>query len=227
MFNNKFLPFLMADGAGSGDSPDVGDPDKGSTSTENNNNSGEGQGATGNNNTGQEPSDLKFTQDDLNKIGASEHRKGVASAFKSLGFESEEEAKAFVEKYRQVEENNKDELTKSNEALEKANSKLAEVQAQLLLAEHRAKALEAGAPIDKVDDVVILAKAGVSEEIDFENSLGCVKTKYPALFNQSSSQGTGNSVGGNNGGAGAFERLGEKLAEQQFGNSPKSTYFNR
>ena len=54
-----------------------------------------------------------FTQDQVNSMIAAEKRKNTSSFFKSLGFESEDAAKAFVDKYKGQEEKNKTDLVKA------------------------------------------------------------------------------------------------------------------
>ena len=54
--------------------------------------------------------DKTFTQEQVNSMIAAEKRKNLSSVYKGLGFDSEEAAKAFVDKYKGEEEKNKTDL---------------------------------------------------------------------------------------------------------------------
>ena len=93
---------------------------------------GEGGGGNAGGSGGEPPK--TFTQEELIRIAATEKRQGAASVLKALGFDKEEDAKAFVEKYKEVEKNNMTELEKANKDLEiEKNAKTAaEKKADLL-----------------------------------------------------------------------------------------------
>ena len=197
---------------------------------QNDNNGANGDnGSSGNDGAGTE--DKTFTQEQVNSMIAAEKRKNVASFFKGLGFESEEAAKEFVDKYKAEEEKNKSELEK-----EQARSAQleAEKQAEVLKAqnlEYKYEALSVGCPAEAVDDVVVLAKAKVSDDKDFATALKEVKEQYPAMFGQTDNSGGGTGGGGTSPRGklktGDLSGIGKRLAEQRKNNNAtkENEYF--
>lgn len=159
-----------------------------------------------------------FTQEDLNRVGAREKRQGVASVLKSLGFEDEESAKAFVEKYRKEENDKKDELTIANESLQTEKKAKEEAEKRVNVLEKKLKALSMGVPESHIEDVVTLATSKVTEDKSFDEAMEDLKKLYPSMFSaeDSVSKGTGGGgtpprkplQGGSNG-------IGKRLAEQK------------
>ena len=157
----------------------------------------------------------KFTQEQVNAITAAEKRKNIAGVYKGLGFESEEDAKAFIEKYREQEENNKSELEKANSTIAKLEAEKRAEMANATDLEYRFKAMEEGCDPKSAKDIVVLAKAKMTDDKDFESALKEVKDQYPSMFN---------TVGGGTGGGGTTPRkktetdlsgIGKRLAEQR------------
>lgn len=177
-----------------------------------------------------EQSQKTFTQEDLNRIAAQEKRQGMSSMLKALGFENESAAKEFVEKYRQQEEDKKDDLTKAQEKLntETANRELAEKKVDLL--EKRFKVVAQGVPADKAEDIVILANSKVTESKDFDAALEELKKTYPSIFSENS-QSSGTGTSGNPPRSGKPESnsgLGKRLAEKRkSANTQKNPYFSK
>lgn len=173
------------------------------------------------------PAEQTFTQSQVNSMIANEKRNIQSKAYKSLGFDTEEDAKAFIEKYREQEANNMSELEKAQQrvATLEAEKKAEQLKAQTL--ENRFKAIKEGCPAESADDVVVLAMAKVSDTKDFETAIKEIKEQYPAMFRHNDgSNGTG--------GGGTSVRtnpkpsdttgLGKSLAElkaKQAGISPK------
>jgi len=159
--------------------------------------SGEGsaEGAEGNpSEEGSSGSQEKtFTQEQVNSMIAAEKRKNLNSAYKGLGFESEKDAKDFVERYKAQEEKNKTDLEKEQE---KARQLEAEKNAEAAKAkdlEYKFYAMVEGCDTNSAEDVVVLAKAKMSEDKDFSAALKEVKEQYPSMFGQTvGSGGTGN-----------------------------------
>ena len=147
-------------------------------------------------------------------------RKNLSSVYKGLGFDSEEAAKAFVDKYKGEEEKNKTDLVK---AQERASQLEAEKRAETAKAQdlqYRFDAMTEGCDAKSAADVVVLAKAKMSDDKDFAAALKEVKEQYPAMFGQ-----TDNGNGGGTGGGGTSPRqklksgdlsgIGKRLAEQR------------
>lgn len=171
-----------------------------------------------------------FTQEQVNSMIAAEKRKNLSSVYKGLGFDSEEAAKEFVERYKQEEEKNKSELVKEQEKNKQLEAeKVAEAtRAQDL--QYRFDAISEGCDAKSAEDVVVLAKAKMSDDKDFATALKEVKEQYPAMFGQTDN-------GGGTGGGGTSPRqklkagdisgMGKRLAVQRRENSTakNSEYF--
>lgn len=196
----KNLMKLDADGSGGGTGSEGGED--GSSGAE---------GSGGNN-------DKTFTQEQVNSMIAAEKRKNLSSVYKGLGFESEDAAKAFVEKYKGEEEKNKSDLVKAQEAQKKAEAEKAAEAAKAQDLQYRFDAMAEGCDAKSASDVVVLAKAKMSDDKDFAAALKEVKEQYPAMFG---SEGTSGGTGG--GGTsprgklktGDLSGMGKRLAEQR------------
>lgn len=172
-----------------------------------------------------------FTQAELNRIAAQEKRQGMASVLKSLGFEKEEDAKAFVEQYRKAEEEKKDELQKAQELIEAEKRAKAEAEKRADLLDKKFKVISAGVSADKADDIVTLACAKLTDGVDFDTALEQLKTIYPVFFEASvTSKGTGS--GGTppraSGKSATDNGIGKRLAEQRKTTQAQNSksYFN-
>lgn len=174
---------------------------------------------------GDEP---KFTQEQVNGIVASEKKKNLAAAYKDLGFDNAEDAKAFIEKYKKKEEDEKDDLQKAQEEADKAKKDKTESDNQIAELQNKLDAISFGCDPKNVDDVVTLAKTRVNESTDFKAALEEVKKQFPAMFETSSNNG-GTGHGGTpprNHGGGDNKGIGERLAENVKKNTPsKNEYF--
>lgn len=171
-----------------------------------------------------------FTQEDLNRIAAQEKRQGQSSILKALGFESEEDAKKYLDAKRKEDDEKKDDLQKAQEAEQAAQAakKAAEAQAELL--EKKYKVIAMGVPANNVDDIVVLANAKVTDKHSFEDALESIKKSYPALFTEGSNSGGGTGGSGNppRGGKKETESMGKRLAEKRKSSVVKDdTYFTR
>ena len=164
--------------------------------------------------------DKTFTQDQVNSMIAAEKRKNAASFFKGLGFDSEDAAKAFVEKYKGEEEKNKTDLVK---AQEKATQLEAEKNAEMAKAQdlqYKFDAMAEGCDAKSAADVVVLAKAKMSDDKDFAAALKEVKEQYPAMFGQTDNGNSGGTGGGGTSPrskmkSGDLSGIGKRLAEQR------------
>lgn len=189
----------------------------------------EADGEIGESTTEETPEVKTFTQEQVNSMIATEKRNNKTSVYKGLGFENEEEAKDFITKYRQQEENNKTELEKIQQqvATLEAEKKAESLKAQSL--EYRFTAIKEGCQPDSANDVVLLAKAKMTDDKDFETALKEIKDQYPVMFKQSeSSAGTG---GGGTAArtpikGGDISGIGKRLAEQKNKqNATQNEYF--
>lgn len=175
--------------------------------------------------------DKTFTQEQVNSMIAAEKRKNLSSAYKGLGFDSEEAAKAFVEKYKGEEEKNKSDLVK---AQERAAQLEAEKNAEATKAQdlqYKFDAIAEGCDAKAAEDVVILAKAKMSDDKDFATALKEIKTQYPAMFGQTDNSGGGTGGGGTSPRkrmqSGDVSGIGKRLAEarKQNNTAKENDYF--
>lgn len=164
--------------------------------------------------------DKTFTQEQVNSMIAAEKRKNLSSVYKGLGFDSEEAAKAFVDKYKGEEEKNKTDLVKAQERASQLEAEKSAEAAKAQDLQYRFDAMAEGCDAKSAEDVVVLAKAKMSDDKDFAAALKEVKEQYPAMFGQ-----TDNGNGGGTGGGGTSPRqklksgdlsgIGKRLAEQR------------
>ena len=200
MLFNKWdrMKFMDADGSGGGGNDPAG-------------------GTDGNEGSGGE--DKTFTQEQVNSMIAAEKRKNLSSVYKNLGFESEEDAKAFIGKYKDQEEKNKSDLEKEQQKSKQlaAEKKAADQKAQDL--QYKFDAMAEGCDAKAAEDVVVLAKAKMSDDKDFAAALKEVKEQYPAMFGQTDGNGGGTGGGGTPPRrqlkAGELSGMGKRLAEQR------------
>lgn len=189
-----------------------------------------GDGGSGGNEPPKNEPSKTFTQEDLNRIAAQEKRQGQNSILKSLGFESEEDAKTYLEAKRKEDEDKKDDLKKAQEAEQAAQAAKKAAEAQAALIEKKYKVVAMGVPADNVDDIVVLANAKVTDKKSFEDALEDIKKSYPALFttNNPNNNGTGNSSNPPRGGKTENESMGKRLAAKRKSSAIKDdTYFTR
>ena len=192
---------------------------------------GEGgnEGSSGGEGGGETPK--TFTQEQVNSMIASEKRKNFSAVYKGLGFESEEAAKQFIEKYKNEEEKNKSDLVKAQEAQKKAEAEKAAEVAKAQDLQYRFDAIAEGCDAKAAADVVVLAKGRMSDSKDFATALSEVKEQYPAMFGQSDNNGGGTGGGGTSPrkrmNSGDVSGMGKRLAEQrkQNNSTKNSEYF--
>ena len=150
---------------------------------------------------------------------AAEKRKNLSSVYKSLGFDSEDAAKEFVGKYKQEEEKNKTDLVKAQEAQKKAEAEKAAETARAQDLQYKFDAMAEGCDAKAAEDVVVLAKAKMSDDKDFATALKEVKEQYPAMFGQTDNGGGGTGGGGTSPRSklktGDLSGMGKRLAEQR------------
>lgn len=192
-------------------------------------------GSEGNEPSGTDPSDggqeKTFTQDQVNSMIAAEKRKNLSSVYKGLGFESEEAAKEFVEKYKDQEEQAKSDLVKEQEKSKQLAAEKAAEQAKAQDLQYRFDAMAEGCDAKAAADVVVLAKAKMSDDKDFAAALKEVKEQYPAMFGQTDNAGGGTGGGGTSPRGklkvGDLSGMGKRLAEQRKENNAtkENDYF--
>ncbi|MGN7243293.1 hypothetical protein ACTHQC_07425 [Bacillus paralicheniformis] len=186
MYETRFLPLNLQFFA-----DDAGDNDNNGGSEEGG--QGDGQQTPGEQNgdaanTG-DSGEKTLPQSKVNSLVADERRNTQASILKQLGdFESLDDAKAALQKLKDIEDSQKTEAQKQAERLQEY-----ETQSQKLANENESlkaqmAAITAGVQSDAVQDVVTLAKPLVSDEMDMNAAIAKVLEKYPHFKGGSSEE---------------------------------------
>lgn len=213
---NKFsslplnLQFFAAGGADEGSEPEGSAGDEGSKGNETGNQNQD-------NNAGSNTGTKTFTQEEVNKIGATEKNQGKNSIMKLFGVANEEEAKTEAEAYKKWKESQLTEEQKRAE-VEKALKKSAnESEKRAKAAENKLAALQAGVNNDSLDDALAIALLKVTDDKPLDSILAEMKkeARYSGFFGASpSSGGTGSSTDHSRGGSGT-ENIGARLAKNK------------
>ncbi|MGG5461498.1 hypothetical protein [Clostridium sp. B9] len=154
------MKLAQDDGAGNGGAGSEANPTEGD---------GEGEGAEEN-----PPEEKTFTQEEVNRM----IKDRVARENK--GQLSKEELKA----YQDWKESQKTEEEKKNEALTNAEKAKQDAEERANTLEAKVTCLSKGVLADSVDDVVILAKAMVSDDVTMDQAVDKVLEKYPSFKGQ-------------------------------------------
>lgn len=148
---------------------------------------GDGTGGEGNTDGGEGNTDggegkgeeaKTFTQEELDKIV----KERVARAKK------DQPSKEELEAFKQWQESQKTEEEKKNEALTNAETARVAAEERALLAETKVTCLSKGVVATSVDDVVILAKAMVNDDLTMEQAIDKVLEKYPSFKGEKEQQ---------------------------------------
>lgn len=151
-------PFFNADdGTGSGGTGSESNPTEGG---------GEGEGTEGN-----QQEEKTFTQADVDRLIKERLDK------EKKGQPSKEELEAF----NNWKESQKTEAQKQSEALTNAEKAKQDAEERANTLEVKVTCLSKGVLADSVDDVVILAKAMVSDDVTMEQAVDKVLEKYPSF----------------------------------------------
>ena len=119
-----------------------------------------------------------FTQEELDKIV----KERVARAKK------DQPPKEELEAFKQWRESQKTEEEKKNEALTNAEEARVAAEERALLAETKVTCLSKGVVATSIDDVVILAKAMVNDDLTMEQAIDKVLEKYPSFKGEKEQQ---------------------------------------
>lgn len=135
-----------------------------------------------------------YTQDDVNKM----IKDRLARERKS------QPSKEDLEAFNNWKESQKTDEEKRSEALKNAETKVKEAEGRALLAETKVTCLSKGVNPKAIDDVVILAKSMVSDDVTIEQAIDKVIEKYPSFKEgqqQEEPQQKGFKIGSNGGNA--------------------------
>lgn len=166
-----------------------------------------------------------FTQAEVSRMMANEKRQGRTAIMRELGLDVEDKdavknAKALLDSLKTREEKDAEALKTAQDALSGANEKA-------MLAERKLSVYISGCNKEYVDEVMALASAKVTDEVDFETALQQVKEKCSAFFTVPD-EGTGRPVNPKRGPAkkepGNYGKmLAERAKPKHIENNP---YFN-
>lgn len=120
-----------------------------------------------------------FSQEDVNNIVAREVKKAQEKLFRELGIEDFNSAKEGLQKFREWQESQKTEAEKQAERLKELETNYQNVSSENETLKAQLSALKAGVNPDSVQDVVILAKAMVNDDVDMDQAIQKVLEKYP------------------------------------------------
>lgn len=121
-----------------------------------------GDDNTQNNDTNQQTSTQQNNNVDVEKVKGD----AIAEYLKSLGVENSDSLQAIVKKAKEDEEANKTDLQKKDDALTATTKELVTEREARAIAEAKLSAIQLGAKLELVDDLVIVAKAKVTKEKD-------------------------------------------------------------
>jgi hypothetical protein len=119
-----------------------------------------------------------FTQEELDKIV----KERVARVKK------DQPPKEELEAFKQWQESQKTEEEKKNEALTNAEKARVAAEERALLAETKVTCLSKGVASTSVDDVVILAKSMLNDDLTMEQAIDKVLEKYPSFKGEQQKQ---------------------------------------
>ena len=124
-----------------------------------------------------------FTQEEVNAFVAKEKRLAQERLLKEAGFEDFENAKEGVAKFKEWQESQKTEAQRQAEELENARKQLEQFNSEKFKLEAQLEALKAGANQDSLEDVILLAKAKVSDDVSIAEAIKQTLEKYPQFGN--------------------------------------------
>ena len=221
------MPFAFVMGAGAADGSGA-NSNTGSTNAEPTNNQGSNNGDQSQN-TGNQQQEKTFTQTEVNAMMAKEKDQGRKAILKELGVEDVKDAKGALENYKKYLESQKTDLQKAQDAAAEAEKGKKTLEDELNSTNQKLAALMAGCPSEKVDDVVVLARARMNDKTSFEQAIELVKQGYPEMFTQQAQQnrGTGSNANPQNKGTGSSNvSYGQRLANKYKSSDTKNPYYN-
>ena len=174
----------------------------------------------------------KFTQEEVTRLMTREKKEGRKAAIKSLGFESEEEAKKGAALLKALLDSQRNEDEKEKEKNKILQNDKSDAEKRANIAESKLSCLLAGVNKDSIDDVLSIALNKVSDDKDLDSVLKDMKKekRYSSFFETTGDDGkdgTGSDPG-HSGGKGGNDKgsYGKNLASRSKNNSEKkSNYF--
>lgn len=168
----------------------------------------------------------EFSTTELQAMMTKEKNEGRAAILRELGITDVKDAKKSLEDYKKYLDSQKTELQKAQDDNKVLNDRASKAEQKSDLLEKKFFALELGAKMDCVDDVIALAFTKTTDEKDFKTVVGELKTKYPTFFGESGNGGTGTGTQSkNNTNNTNTSNWGSRLATSTHPTTQKSSYF--
>ena len=123
--------------------------------------------------------DNAFTQEDVNNIVARESKKATEKLLKDLGIENFDNAKDGLAKFREWQEAQKTDQEKKDEAITNLTGQNETYKSENETLKAQIEALKLGVHSESIEDVILLAKKNVSEEVTIAEAIKGVMEKYP------------------------------------------------
>lgn len=120
-----------------------------------------------------------FKQDDVNNIVAKELKKNQEKLLKQLGVEDFENAKDGFQKFKEWQESQKTEAEKQQELLQSLETDKGTLSDENASLKAQISAMKAGVKANSVEDVVVLAKNLVNDDVDMDTAIKQIVEKYP------------------------------------------------
>lgn len=126
---------------------------------------------------GDTPPDNQLNEDDIKRLHESK-------ILQDLGVTDFDQLKQSLEKFREIEDSQKTEAQKQKEQLEELETNFTNTKEENANLQAKLSAYTAGVKADSVDDVIILAKAFVTDDTDINAAIEKVIAKYPQFGSQ-------------------------------------------
>lgn len=184
------------------------------------------QGQQGQQQGQQQESSKTYTQAQINSMMANEKRTARQALLKELGFEvgDDQSYQTTVANIKKTLDAGKTQQQLDQEAKNKAEGDAKAANARAAAAEMKVSALTAGVNPKRLDDMILLAQAKISNGQTADQAFADLKKNYPDAFGAEASGGTGNHVNPANKTGNDGESRGTRLAKQNK-TSAKSSYF--
>ncbi len=172
-----------------------------------------------------------FTQEQLNALLASEKRDGKKAMLKSLGFESEEDAKKQLAEFKAFCDSQKTAEQRYSDDMKAEQAKTAEALDKALNAEIKLSIVTAGGSAETAAEIAILVKSKMREDekLTADEAVKQVKEKLPQLFSgaDAGNGSTGSRAGHVN--IPSKSNYGKSLAERRVSSAAGKTnpYFKK
>ena len=161
-----------------------------------------------------------FTQKQVNEMMTKEKKQGKQSVLNALGFKSEQEAKDAISLLKALQDSQKSEEQKQEEAKKAALDEKEKAEQRAILAEAKLSCVENGVNKDSIEDVLTIAMSKVSDDKKLEDVIADMKKekRYSSFFveenNGGSSNGTGSTPQHSSSQNNSDNNYGKQLAEK-------------